>query len=534
MLTRLNIRTHFPLTSFSLKVSPPLLILILLLLTACERQDPTITAVPSAAVPDLLATQNAANNSIVQSPEETVLPPTPTLAPTITPAPAYPGTPTPDPTRPGPSAGDVAPHIVAPGETLSYLAQLYNTSVENLMEANGLTEGDFLEIGQTVLVPSVAAVVGPNFKLIPDSELVYGPKAADFNTQNVLASFSGYVLGYQEEVEGRPLTGPQIIQLVADRFSVNPRLLVALLEYQSGWVTQPAPLDNGYPMGYVTSGYEGLYQQLAWAANLVNMGYYGRSEGGLLSFDVGVVQTVAFAPDINDGTGGVQLMLGGRPEISYEGWLQAVGPDGFFATYNRLFGNPFSYTVDPLWPSDLAQPQLELPFTNGESWYFTGGPHGGWAGGSAWAALDFAPGTDQLGCYISDYWVTAMAPGVVTRSDFGAVVVDLDGDGFAGTGWAILYMHLDSRERVPAGTYVQTGDRLGHPSCEGGFSNGTHTHLARTYNGRWVAADGSLPFEMGGWVSQGLGREYDGLLVRGDVVKEACECREEGNTITAD
>jgi LasA protease len=81
---------------------------------------------------------------------------------------------------------------------------------------------------------------------------------------------------------------------------------------------------------------------------------------------------------------------------------------------------------------------------------------------------------------------------------------------------------------------VRAGDRLGHPSCEGGFSNSTHLHIARTYNGRWVAADGSIPFVFSGWVSQGLGREYDGLLVRGDSVKEACECREEWNAITAD
>ena len=127
-----------------------------------------------------------------------------------------------------------------------------------------------------------------------------------------------------------------------------------------------------------------------------------------------------------------------------------------------------------------------------------------------------------------------MAPGIVSRSSFGAVVVDLDGDGFAGTGWATTYMHLATQDRIPVGTVVETGDRLGHPSCEGGFSNGTHVHLTRTYNGRWVAADGPLPFEMAGWVSRGLGREYDGILVRDDVVKEACECREEANTITGE
>jgi hypothetical protein len=38
---------------------------------------------------------------------------------------------------------------------------------------------------------------------------------------------------------------------------------------------------------------------------------------------------------------------------------------------------------------------------------------------------------------------------------------------------------------------------------------------------------------MSGWRSQGLGREYDGLLVRGDEAKEACECRGEINAITA-
>jgi murein DD-endopeptidase MepM/ murein hydrolase activator NlpD len=128
-----------------------------------------------------------------------------------------------------------------------------------------------------------------------------------------------------------------------------------------------------------------------------------------------------------------------------------------------------------------------------------------------------------------------MADGVVVRSDKGAVVVDSDGDGFAGTGWAILYMHLESRDRIPVGTFVQTGDRLGHPSCEGGFSNGTHVHVARMYNGRWVSADGSIPFDMAGWVSQGLNREYDGLLIRGGTQKEACDiCQDEINSVTAD
>ena len=33
---------------------------------------------------------------------------------------------------------------------------------------------------------------------------------------------------------------------------------------------------------------------------------------------------------------------------------------------------------------------MQLPLQNGTTWSFTGGPHGGWDAGSAWAALDCA------------------------------------------------------------------------------------------------------------------------------------------------
>jgi murein DD-endopeptidase MepM/ murein hydrolase activator NlpD len=112
------------------------------------------------------------------------------------------------------------------------------------------------------------------------------------------------------------------------------------------------------------------------------------------------------------------------------------------------------------------------------------------------------------------------------------VVVDLDDDGYEGTGWAHTYMHLEPRDRVAEGTVVEPGDRLGHPSCEGGFSNGTHLHIVRSYNGRWISADGDLPFNLSGWVSQGLGSEYDGLLVRGDETREACVCRDPINAVS--
>jgi murein DD-endopeptidase MepM/ murein hydrolase activator NlpD len=132
---------------------------------------------------------------------------------------------------------------------------------------------------------------------------------------------------------------------------------------------------------------------------------------------------------------------------------------------------------------------------------------------------------------LSDEWVTAIADGPILRSENGEVLQDLDGDGHEQTGWVVLYMHIDSRDRVAAGSRLQAGDPIGHPSCEGGVSDGTHLHLARRYNGEWIPADGSLPFVLDGWVSAGLGQEYDGTMTRGDERLEACGCRNEENQI---
>ena len=505
---------------------------------SCERPDPE-TAVfvtpgqTSPLPPTPILTPFSSDNP---------LPPTPEQSPADAVAkPTYFGTPTPDPPHETAVTAEGAgvttsTHTVGVGETLGYISQLYGTSIEQLLELNQMDNSNLLFVGQSLLVPTSATLVGPAFKLIPDSELVYGPAAAGFDVQNFAALYGGYLLSYEELVENQLLSGPEIVSLVAHRYSVNPRLLLAALEYRAGWITQPAGVVEQFPLGYRASNQPGLYVQLSWAANELNWGFYGRSEGGLNAFAIADGTRVGYAPTINNGTAGVQKWLGAHDGATYTTWLQEAGPDGFWATYNHLFGNPFAYTVDPLWPTNLRQPSLQLPWDNNETWYYTGGPHGGWASGSAWAALDFAPPGEQLGCIQSDSWVTAMADGIVTRSNFGAVVVDLDSpeaaaDGFAGTGWAITYMHLETRDRIPVGTLVQTGDRLGHPSCEGGFSNGTHLHIARSYNGRWVAADGEVPFNMAGWVSQGLGAEYDGLLLRGTVSREACVCRDEVNAI---
>jgi hypothetical protein len=109
----------------------------------------------------------------------------------------------------------------------------------------------------------------------------------------------------------------------------------------------------------------------------------------------------------------------------------------------------------------------------------------------------------------------------------GEVAQALDPSGDERIGWSIFYMHVGTPDRVPVGTHVQTGDAIGHPSCEGGDSSGSHLHLARKYNGEWIPAGGNTPFEMSGWVVQEGSEEYDGTLTNGETTHDSCDCKDQ-------
>ena len=68
------------------------------------------------------------------------------------------------------------------------------------------------------------------------------------------------------------------------------------------------------------------------------------------------------------------------------------------------------------------------------------------------------------------------------------------------------------QDKIQAGQLVETGDRLGHPSCEGGESTGSHIHIARKYNGEWMTADGPIPFILSGWQVHNGAAAYKGSL----------------------
>jgi murein DD-endopeptidase MepM/ murein hydrolase activator NlpD len=245
------------------------------------------------------------------------------------------------------------------------------------------------------------------------------------------------------------------------------------------------------------------------------MGYYGWRTGTITEITFSDGTKLRLDPTLNAGT--VALMYYFSRQHSLNEWLRIMDQtSGFASYYQSMFGDPWTRAdrIGPLFPPAISQPEMDLPFETRSPWAFTGGPHAAWEHDGPLAALDFAPATEKTGCGVAQQWVLAAAPGLVVRSGHGIVVVDLDGDGSEQTGWNILYMHVANRDRMAKGQWVEKNDPIGHASCEGGISTGTHMHIARKYNGEWIAADGPISFVLSGWTAVSGEKPYEGSLIK--------------------
>lgn len=457
---------------------------------------------PATATIENTPTETNTPQVLIQ-PTETGIPPTSTSAPTEQPPILY---------------------YTQSGDTLSAVANHFGVNTEDIVSTEDLPTKTFLLPDTLLVIPKVLQATGPADEILPDSEMVYSPSAVDFNIAQFVEEAGGHLSTYKEWRTDGWYDGAAIIKRVADENSINPRLLLAILEYQSHWVFgQPTNLaETDYPMGWIEFDDLGLYKQLSWAVQQLSIGFYGWRAGTLTDLDFPDSTELRIAPELNSGSVALQYLFSKLYDQRQWGGI-LYSPDGFPAFYENMFGNAWirAQSVEPLFPPDITQPTLTLPFEPDEIWDFTGGPHAVWGPDGVMAALDFAPPSSESGCVISTEWIAAPASGLVVRSGNGIVVMDLDGDGFEQTGWVLFFLHVSHIDRVPLGTWLDTGDHIGHPSCEGGMATGTHFHIARKYNGEWIPADGPIPFEMSGWCAHLGSAPYEGTLTKGDLTVTA-------------
>jgi LasA protease len=421
---------------------------------------------------------------------------------------------TPVPTRTATQAPPLQ-YFSQSGDTLPGLAVRFGVDVEAITSDAPLPASGFIHPGQNLIIPNVLGQTGPQDLLLPDSEIVYSPTGINFDIEAYVNEAGGYLSTYREYIIDRSVAGWEVIEQEARDNSINPRLLLALLEQTSGWVYgQPqTPNQVDYPMGWIDLNNKGLDKQIKWVIAQLSIGYYGWRGGEYSGLVFPDNSSLRLAPQLNAGSAALQYFY--SRQYNRDNWQNALYSEaGIAMLYERMFGDPWemSSLVGPLLSSEVVQPELQLPFRVGRTWAFTGGPHWAWGSGTPYAAIDLAPFSDAGYCEPASEAVTACASGLIVRTGTGIVIEDLDGDGYEQTGWVILYMHVSSDYRVAQGAWVNVDEFIGKPSCEGGKATGTHLHLARKYNGEWMLADGPLPFVLGGWQVQAGNAVYKGYL----------------------
>jgi LysM repeat protein len=478
------------------------------------------------------------NPSIPQSSPENITPPS-------TPGGEAPDslTATPLPVRPNYTPGEIVDYIAQSGDTLPALAARFNTTIPEIMAANPIIPSDATTMppGLPIKIPIYfKALWASPFKIIPDAAFVNGPAQIGFNTSAFVASRPGWLKNYIAYAGGEYRTGAEVVDYVATNYSVSPRLLLAVLEYSAGALTQPSMPDKKYILDfeqpYFAEAPNLAYLQLVWAADTLNNGYYGWRVGGLTEFDEPDGTLIRPDPWQNAASVGIQYLF--SRANSGSNYDKAVNPDGLAKTYRTLFGDPWVLETK-LIPGSLQQPPLLFPFPAGQVWTYTGGPHTGWGsvGSQPFSAVDFGPPSEHHGCFTPDpqNYATAVADGLIVRSGPEGIVLDLDGDGDERTGWVIYYLHLSNTTRVPLGKEMHSGDLIGYPSCQGGeLVTGTHVHIARKYNGEWILADGPLGFNFEGWRIYNGKAAYQGTMKRNGLTVTACTCSDFYSQIRSD
>ncbi len=193
--------------------------------------------------------------------------------------------------RPRYAPGELVDYTAQAGDTLAGLALRFNTSVAEIQAANTFIPEDATSMppGMPMRIPIYYLPLwGSPYQIIPDSQFVNGPSQVGFDTSAFVNDHPGWLKNYTTFVSEANRSGAEVVDLVALNYSLSPRLLLALLEYQSEALSNPVLISEAedYPLGFQRWDRKGLFLQLAYAANQLNAAYYNHRAGKLLEIEL--------------------------------------------------------------------------------------------------------------------------------------------------------------------------------------------------------------------------------------------------------
>ncbi|WP_338844728.1 hypothetical protein V8J88_13870 [Massilia sp. W12] len=292
----------------------------------------------------------------------------------------------------------------------------------------------------------------------------------------------------------------EVISHWAGYTSVSPRVLIALMEHQTGMVSRQAGFAANSEQPFAAlSNEKGFAQQVRDVADQIAQQLYAPlAHPGAAEFQ-------------QSGTSVLQKMLAKGRSLKAENAEQ-----DFAATYSRLFGQPFDAQAANKSLADVhgqslaprAGPAvgfLQFPFPIGQTWYVGGAHTNTGSGNYPMSSLDMSQG-GGWGSNQSNIWVTSSAGGQYKRhsSCFAEIVHS--------GGWSTTYYHL-MNQQYNTGANINKNVRFANPAntkgqalCNGGHSTGPHQHYSLKYNGAYYHLNG---VNISGWQISATGSSYD-------------------------
>ncbi|MBN1484901.1 MAG: peptidoglycan DD-metalloendopeptidase family protein [Chloroflexia bacterium] len=276
------------------------------------------------------------------------------------------------------------------------------------------------------------------------------------------------------------------------RYSLNPKVVLTLLELQSGAVrgAELPPEQLDWAMGYRSQQWRGLEAQLQWAVFVLADNFRRETPG-----EVPLLTDGTRAPLPGEANAATQSLLRllaytSDRERFYE--LRSDGSGSFVDTYRSLFGQDPRPPLAPAWEPAL-QPFLRAPF-RGEALISSFFDHEypifrqngsllPYSGNRGAQSYDGHDGWDYVLPAGAD--VLAAASGEVVFAGFldtlcptpaGLVVLD-HGQGYRTLYWHFQHVYVQEGDRVPQG---QPLGAVGSTGC----STGPHLHFGVQWLGR--------------------------------------------------
>lgn len=386
----------------------------------------------------------------------------------------------------------------------------------------------------TYSAQSIQALTKNKLVTINEDQFVFNNNLALQDWDNIFASYFPHLKPHQE-----------VIMHYAGQYSLNPKLLISLMESQSKIITSPSKKAFSAPFGNL-SNKKGFKPQMKDVAKELSKRFYAYKKL-TLKIDKRQRNTLSSNSPSSAATAAISSLLNvkNKAQITPTKPIKRTKPDMFqrglakqfpseiaprselrqatpqrkttlnnilnayesiFAESSDKFTNPkndgFSM-LTPLKPAPAKQnnnvmqraaaraaaPNLYLPWTSGYS-FRAGGAHG--FDGSSWplSSLDFYYPYGNTGWGGTKPNIYSSHGGTVTWFSRCNMRVTHS------SGIATNYYHMDnlqyaSGSYINAGTYIGTYANTKSASlCEGGQSTGPHLHLSLIKNGYYTSLQG--------------------------------------------